>query len=79
MFGAPALYIWGVGILAAGQSSTMTVSYYYLLQISTCNKTILFVDTVQQPQPRQHVIIFYHPNCSSMCEFLTLPQTAARF
>lgn len=27
MFGAPALYIWGIGILAAGQSSTMTGTY----------------------------------------------------
>ena len=29
MFGAAALYIWGIGILAAGQSSTMTVSFYF--------------------------------------------------
>jgi natural resistance-associated macrophage protein len=26
-FGAAAMYIWGVGILAAGQSSTMTGTY----------------------------------------------------
>lgn len=26
-YGAAALYIWGVGILAAGQSSTMTGTY----------------------------------------------------
>lgn len=26
-FGAAALYIWGIGILAAGQSSTMTGCY----------------------------------------------------
>ena len=26
-FGAAALYIWGIGILAAGQSSTMTGTY----------------------------------------------------
>jgi len=34
--------------------------------------------TVQQPQPREHVI-FNHPNCLLMCEFLILPHTVVRF
>ena len=32
MFGPAALYIWGIGILAAGQSSTMTVSFSFFMQ-----------------------------------------------
>ena len=32
MFGPAALYIWGIGILAAGQSSTMTVCFFFLFQ-----------------------------------------------
>ena len=31
MFGPAALYIWGIGILAAGQSSTMTVCVFFFL------------------------------------------------
>ena len=38
MFGPAALYIWGLGILAAGQSSTMTVSKsLYLLYKNLAN------------------------------------------
>lgn len=35
-FGAAAMYIWGVGILAAGQSSTMTGTYAGQFAMEVC-------------------------------------------
>ena len=42
-FGPAALYIWAIGILAAGQSSTMTGTYsgQFVMEVRTCTSTQL--------------------------------------
>ncbi|XP_051480058.1 natural resistance-associated macrophage protein 1 isoform X2 [Apus apus] len=42
-FGAVALYIWAIGILAAGQSSTMTGTYagQFVMEVSLCSQGFL--------------------------------------
>ena len=44
MFGAAAMYIWALGILAAGQSSTMTGTYagQFVMEVTDIMNTILF-------------------------------------
>lgn len=45
-FGAAAMYIWAIGILAAGQSSTMTGTYSGQFVMEVSSKHISMMDEI---------------------------------